>query len=411
MKTYCKDVDIEDISMMELAIRNCFKGKWKRRDVRNLLSLYCDYSPGKILKLLKTGNKHMLDDAVHSLALDLNKRLLMRELDLPPTVSRTVIEGAKKKERDLEIESYIHQIFDHLSVLGLEELFKKKFGTWQCASIKGRGQLYTKKGIEKWIQTDHQGTKVAIQCDVKKCYQNIDIPTLIKMLERDIHKNKPLLWLTSTLLMVMHKKGKGLFVGSVISKDLANYYMSYLYHFMEQELTVVRRSKRNGPVYVRLISHQSMYMDDVFISGSNRKYIIMAFKKMCDFLENKLKLCFKDSWRFYYLEYEDKYGVSHGCPADLAGYIYKRNCTVLRDHIFIKGRRAFMKVKTLLMKRMEVPEKVAQRAVSYFGWFKNADMYKFREKYGIDDLVEYCKKRLSFLGKQKHTMAKEAMAC
>lgn len=70
-----------------------------------------------------------------------------------------------------------------------------------------------------------------------------------------------------------------------------------------------------------------------------------------------------------------------------------------------------MKVKTLLMKRMEVPEKVAQRAVSYFGWFKNADMYKFREKYGIDDLVEYCKKRLSFLGKQKHTMAKEAMAC
>ena len=32
------NVDIEDISMMELAIRNCFKGKWNRRDIRNLLS-------------------------------------------------------------------------------------------------------------------------------------------------------------------------------------------------------------------------------------------------------------------------------------------------------------------------------------------------------------------------------------
>ena len=145
----------------------------------------------------------MLDGAVHNLALELNNRLMNRELSLPPTVSRTVIEGAKQKERNLEIESYEHQIFDHLADLGLQELFEKKFGTWQCASIKGRGQLYTKKGIEKWIRTDPQGTKVAIQCDVRKCYQNIDIDVLIAMLERDIHKNKPLLWLTRTLLLIM----------------------------------------------------------------------------------------------------------------------------------------------------------------------------------------------------------------
>ena len=106
----------------------------------------------------------MLDGAVHNLALELNNRLMNRELSLPPTVSRTVIEGAKQKERNLEIESYEHQIFDHLADLGLQELFEKKFGTWQCASIKGRGQLYTKKGVEKWIRTDPQGTKVAIQC-------------------------------------------------------------------------------------------------------------------------------------------------------------------------------------------------------------------------------------------------------
>lgn len=160
------------------------------------------------------------------------------------TASRTVIEGAKQKERNLEIESYEHQIFDHLADLGLQELFEKKFGTWQCASIKGRGQLYTKKGVEKWIRTDPQGTKVAIQCDVRKCYQNIDIDVLIAMLERDIHKNKPLLWLTRKLLLIMKEKDKGLFVGSVISKDLANYYMSYLYHYAESELTVTRRSNR-----------------------------------------------------------------------------------------------------------------------------------------------------------------------
>ena len=240
-------------------------------------------------------------------------------------------------------------------------------------------------------------------------YQNIDIDVLIAMLERDIHKNKLLLWLTRKLLLIMKEKDKGLFVGSVISKDLANYYMSYLYHYAESKLTVTRRSRRNGPVKVRLLSHQAMYMDDVFLSGSNRKYLMMAFRKIQQCLEEKLHLEFKESWRFYYVEYEDKYGVSHGCPADLAGYVYKRNCTVLRDHIFLKGRRAFKKVKTYLMKGYEVTQRMAQRAVSYYGWFKNSNLHQFMEKYGIEELQKYCKRRLSYLSKRNR--AKEALAC
>ena len=174
-------------------------------------------------------------------------------------------------------------------------------------------------------------------------------------------------------------------------------------------MTVTRRSRRNGPVKVRLLSHQAMYMDDVFLSGSNRKYLMMAFRKIQQCLEEKLHLEFKESWRFYYVEYEDKYGVSHGCPADLAGYVYKRNCTVLRDHIFLKGRRAFKKVKTYLMKGYEVTQRMAQRAVSYYGWFKNSNLHQFMEKYGIEELQKYCKRRLSYLSKRNR--AKEALAC
>lgn len=401
MKTYCKNVDIEDISIVELAIHNCFKGKWKRKDIRVLLSLYCDYTPGKILKLLKTGKKHMLNNAVHNLALELLERLKHRKLDLKPTTTKIIVEGARQKERNLEIESYEHQIFDHIAIIGLDELFKKKFGVFQCASIKGRGQLYTKKYIEKWMRTDPEGTRVAVQMDIKKCYQNIPIPVLIKMLERDIKKNKPLLWLAKTLLMEMEKKGKGLWVGSVLSKDCANYYVSYLYHYAEMNLFTERRSKHNGTVRVRLLSHMVMYMDDILITGANRKYILMAFKKMKSFLEKKLLLHFKDSWRFFYLEYEDKYGVSHGCAADIAGYVYRRKCTVLRSHIFLKMRKAFRKVKKYLMRGYEVTKRIAQRAVSYYGWVKNSNMYKFRKKYGIDELVEFCKKRISELSKKK----------
>ena len=249
--------------------------------------------------------------------------------------------------------------------------------------------------------------------DAEKARQGLELvyPEIPENLDAavDIHKNKPLLWLTRKLLLIMKEKDKGLFVGSVISKDLANYYMSYLYHYAESELTVTRRSRRNGLIKVRLLSHQAMYMDDVFLSGSNRKYLMMAFRKIQQCLERKLHLEFKESWRFYYVEYEDKYGVSHGCPADLAGYVYKRNCTVLRDHIFLKGRRAFKKVKTYLMKGYEVTQRMAQRAVSYYGWFKNSNLHQFMEKYGIEELQKYCKRRLSYLSKRNR--AKEALAC
>lgn len=43
----------------------------------------------------------MLDGAVHNLALELNNRLMNRELSLPPTVSRTVIEAGKAERKEL----------------------------------------------------------------------------------------------------------------------------------------------------------------------------------------------------------------------------------------------------------------------------------------------------------------------
>lgn len=75
----------------------------------------------------------------------------------------------------------------------------------------------------------------------------------------------------------------------------------------------------------------------------------------------------------------------------------------------LKGRRAFKKVKTYLMKGYEVTQRMAQRAVSYYGWFKNSNLHQFMEKYGIEELQKYCKRRLSYLSKRNR--AKEALAC
>ena len=67
------------------------------------------------------------------------------------------------------------------------------------------------------------------------------------------------------------------------------------------------------------------------------------------------------------------------------------------------------KVKTYLMKGYEVTQRMAQRAVSYYGWFKNSNLHQFMEKYGIEELQKYCKRRLSYLSKRNR--AKEALTC
>ena len=149
MKSYCKNVVVNDVKLAERAIHNCFTGKWKRRDVRNLLSGYCDYTPKQILDILKAGKKHLLGQAVHNLALEIVGRINNRDLKLPPTRTKIIQDGSQKKQRTIEVEAYEHQIFDHIAVLCMEELFRKKVGVYQSASIKQRGQIYSKKHIAK----------------------------------------------------------------------------------------------------------------------------------------------------------------------------------------------------------------------------------------------------------------------
>lgn len=45
----------------------------------------------------------------------------------------------------------------------------------------------------------------------------------------------------------------------------------------------------------------------------------------------------------------------------------------------------------------------------FYGWFKNSNLHQFMEKYGIEELQKYCKRRLSYLSKRNR--AKEALAC
>lgn len=62
----------------------------------------------------------------------------------------------------------------------------------------------------------------------------------------------------------------GIFIGSPVSKDLCNYYLSYLYHYCTNELYEMK-TRRGKTTRKRLIYHIMIQMDDIILFGSNKK--------------------------------------------------------------------------------------------------------------------------------------------
>lgn len=90
-----------------------------------------------------------------------------------------------------------------------------KIGYYQCASLPGRGQVYGKNMIERWIRSPETKNKCiyVVKGDIKKCYPSVSIPIIKKLLKKDI-KNDNLLYLIFTLI---DSFDRGLSIGSYLS--------------------------------------------------------------------------------------------------------------------------------------------------------------------------------------------------
>ena len=124
--------------------------------------------------------------------------------------------------------------------------------------------------VQKWLSTDVDGTRYCIKADVKHCYPSIPHSRLRELFHRDLRKCSDLLYLYDLFLDLYEEwpnpdaedPKRGILIGSPASKDMCNYYLSYAYHYAEQEL--VKTVRRRGRETVKhLFQHQIYYMDDI----------------------------------------------------------------------------------------------------------------------------------------------------
>lgn len=94
----------------------------------------------------------------------------------------------------------------------------------------------------------------------------------------------------------------------------------------------------------------------------------------------------------------------------MMGYKIYRDHTEVRRSIFLRARRAYLRLRKQVQRRMEIVLDLAYRCISYYGWFKNSDSVHFKKKYGIEQLMKYAKRRVSIESKIHNRTAGSQLA-
>lgn len=386
MKRYLKDFNLT-LEFVKASIFDCLnRQRWTRRDTSVMLAEY------KLLYLYENGkpiqNKIKLAREIQRIArkdrtqlywlvdyisLKIYDEIINKKIHLDAIRYSKRIDGISKKTREIGISSMKQQLYDYIVVNACKEMFLAKIGHYQCASLEFKGQVFGKSAIETWIRTNPRKCQYVWKADVKKFYPSVNHEIIKRLLARDI-KNKTILYVMYYLIDTYKE---GLCIGSYLCQYLANYYLSYAYHYVTENLYTERRGKR-----INLISHVLFYMDDIIMFSPNKKNLKIASKKLEKYLNKELGLELKPTHQLFPLDSR---------PIDAMGYQIYTYKTIVRNRIYKKANRVFKNV----LKNKNMTLKQAYRVVSYNGYFRHSYSYKYIQKVKLDETLEKAKEVIS----------------
>lgn len=359
MKRYCKEVNISSLPFIEAAVLACLAKKCKRerRDTVKLFARICKCEHKEAYEILMDRGE-AYGNAVHTIAVTMQREIRNRELRLPKIRVKEKQDGSSGKVRKISVQHIWQLFYDHVAVLAMQEL-NKIMGEHQVSGRKGMGGACGQRIIRKWLSAKKR--VYFTKLDISRYYDSVNADKLIAWLGKRV-KNERLMWLVSTLI----KTGeKGLNIGSYLSHFLANLYLSDVWHYAMQ--------KTEG------IKHALFYMDDLLLVGSNKRKLKKSICEVIELIKEKwLKV--KDGW--YIRACEDNR------PIDIMGVRFSRKKETLRKRIFRRARRAIIRLARFVRKHAKASVRLARRVVSYNGWISRADCKRFAESMRLRDLLK-----------------------
>ena len=433
MKTYCRRMDISGENFRKY-IAAFIYDKLENGNMPSIFAYYGSISKNEARRRLENSPEFVasvIDQIAYEMSWHLKTRTVREHIYMVVPEEKLVknvdiVDGMSGKIRTLGLEKMIMQLYEVLAKEAADELWTAKVGLFQVASIPGRGQAYGKKYIERWMSRDPEGTKYCVQSDIKKCYPSMSHDKILEFLRRDLGKSDMLLYLFETLIglyseaKVQNKEKDckhGIFIGSPVSKDLCNYYLSYLYHYCTNELYEMK-TRRGKTTRKRLIYHIMIQMDDIILFGSNKKDLHKAMLLVIEFVKSTLCLKIKDSWSLFRTGYVDRNGKQKGRDLDYMGLVFHgqnliKRCysgktvtirnvsTRIRASIFLKARRKIHRFAKKIKNKKIIGSKFAMSTIAYNGWFVTTDSFLVRVAECWDQLISMAKNIISRYAKQK----------
>ena len=392
MKTYLKDYNLS-VERVEEAIYDCLRRKWKRTDVSYFLAEYhkkpCDnlHKVAKECKKIASNKdtRHLLKDTIHKAAESIYLEIKERRIELQPIEYQYRYDHASQKLREVGISSIKQQVYDYIAINACRKMLFAKIGYYQCASIPGRGQIFGKKAIEKWIRKNPKDTRFFYKCDIRKYYPSVNIRKLKRLLRRDI-RNQDILYVIYYLLGTYKA---GLCIGSYLSQFLANYFLSYAYHFITENSYVIRVKKTGERIRINCVKKALFYMDDIILFSSSLKLLKKAIRDFCAYIQDTLFLEIKAGSQF---------AETSTTRIDMMGYVISIKNTIIRKRIYKKVFRSFLRVHR---NKFYHSLYLARRTLSFYGYIKNSDLYQFVDRFHIQDTVNKLRKVVSQYDKKR----------
>lgn len=391
MKRYLSKFDLS-YEFVKYSIYDCLDGttsgkqRWTRHDTSCFIAEYVqkwvsqytsDIPPAHILakkirKIART-DRTVLHKMVDYIAKEMYLEIINHNIQLSPIMYEERYDTSAKKMRNIGIASMKQQCYDYIAVNACKKMFLAKIGHYQCASLSEKGQIFGKNAIETWIRTNPKQCKWVFKCDIKKFYPSVNHDIIKKYLRRDI-KNDRVLYLLYTLIDTYDE---GLCIGSYLSQFLANYFLSYPYHYVSEMLYTTRRDNR-----INLVNHVLFYMDDILLLGSSKKNVKKASKMLEEYLNN-MDLTLKPSYQLFPLDSR---------PIDMMGYKIYTYKTTIRKRIFDRANKVYLKAKR---NNFELTLEDAYKVVSYHGYFKHSWSKKYFKKVKLKKTLKNAKEVIS----------------
>ncbi len=299
----------------------------------------------------------LFDKNKDKLLLDLQRKLINGEYE---TSEYYVFKIYEPKEKEIFKLPYYPDRIVHHAIMNIMEPI------WVSAFVKGTYSCIRKRGIHKALKDvkfalkDEVNTQYCLKLDIRKFYPSIDHDILKTIIRKKI-KDKRLLSLLDEII----ESAQGVPIGNYLSQFFANLYLTYLDHWIKEQ---------------KKVRYYFRYADDIVILGGDKQQLRDLFYDIQDYLNNKLKLNFKDNWQIFKV---DSRGI------DFVGYRVFHTHTLLRKRI---KKRFCKKINKLNKKQNLDKDTYKQKICGYIGWIKYCNGRNLLNKMSkYKELLEYIK--------------------